>query len=84
MIFSDNSYLPFFIDDVVKFSLQKNQTLDEEKFSQVIFAALFYLGWEYALRQVAISPKTEKIISQKLKLFFIKRGRYEMYLPLCK
>ncbi len=75
LIFSDNSYLPFFIDDVVKLSLQKNQTLDEEKFFQIISASLFYLGWEYALRQVAISPKTQKIISQKLKLFFLKTGR---------
>lgn len=75
LIFSDDSYLPFFIDDVVKLSLQKNQTIDEEKFPQIISAALFYLGWEYALRQVAISPKTQKIISQKLKLFFLKTGR---------
>jgi SOS response regulatory protein OraA/RecX len=75
LIFSDDSYLPFFIDDVVKLSLQKNQTLDDEKFSQIISAALFYLGREYALRQVAISPKTQKIISQKLKLFFLKTSR---------
>lgn len=75
LIFSDNSYLPFFIDDVIKLSLQKNQVLDEEKFSQIISAALFYLGHEYALRQVAISPKTQKIISQKLKLFFLKTSR---------
>jgi len=75
LIFSDDSYLPFFIDDVFKLSLQKNQTIDEEKFSQIISAALFYLGREYALRQVAISPKTQKIISQKLKLFFLKTSR---------
>jgi len=75
LIFSDDSYLPFFIDDVVKLSLQKNQAIDDEKFSQIISTALFYLGWEYALRQVAISPKTQKIISQKLKLFFLKTGR---------
>jgi len=75
LIFSDDSYLPFFIDDVVKLSLQKNQTIDEEKFSQIISTALFYLGREYALRQVAISPKTQKIISQKLKLFFLKTSQ---------
>lgn len=72
LIFSDNSYLPFLIDDMVKLSLQKNQTIDEAKFSQIISHSLFYLGREYALRQVAISPKTEKIIFQKLRLFFIK------------
>ncbi len=75
LTFSDNSYLPFFIDDVVKLGLQKNQTIDGEKFSQIISAALFYLGREYTLRQVAISPKTQKIISQKLKLFFQKTTR---------
>ena len=73
--FSDDSYLPFFIDDVVKLSLQKNQSIDDEKFLQIISASLSYLGREYALRQVAISPKTQKIISQKLKLFFLKTGR---------
>jgi SOS response regulatory protein OraA/RecX len=30
------------------------------------------LGKEYALRQIAISPKTEKILFQKLKIYFIK------------
>ena len=75
LTFSDGSYLPFFIDDVVKLSLQKNQTIDDEKFTQIISAALFYLGREYALRQVGISPKTQKMISQKLKLFFLKTSQ---------
>jgi len=70
--FSDDSYLPFLIDDVVKLSLQKNQSVDDEKLNQIVSASLLYLGQEYALRQIGISPKTQKIISQKLKLFFIK------------
>lgn len=72
LIFSDDSYLPFFIDDVVNFSLQKNQLIDPEKLNQIALSSLSYLGREYALRQIAISPKTEKIIFQKLKLFFIR------------
>ena len=72
LTFSDHSYLPFFIDDVVKLSLTKNQSISPEIFDKIVSASLFYLGKEYALRQVAISPKTQKIISQKLKLFFIK------------
>lgn len=70
--FSDGSYVPFLIDDVVKLFLQKNQQIDETKLNQIISASLLYLGQEYALRQVAISAKTQKIISQKLKLFFIR------------
>ncbi|MDD4937467.1 MAG: RecX family transcriptional regulator [Candidatus Shapirobacteria bacterium] len=72
LIFSDNSYLPFFIDDVVKLSLTKNQEIDSDKFDLLINTSLNYLGKEYALRQIAISPKNEKLLSQKLKLFFQK------------
>lgn len=73
--FSDGTYLPFFIDDVVLLSLDKYQHLSEEKLNQIITSCLFYLGKEYALRQIAISPKTEKIISQKLKNFFYKKSQ---------
>jgi SOS response regulatory protein OraA/RecX len=70
LTFSDHSFIPFFIDDVVKLSLVKNQEIDESKYQLIIQTCLFFIGREYALRQIAISPKTEKIISQKLKLFF--------------
>ena len=72
LTFSDSSFLPFFIDDVVKLSLQKNQEIDDQKLELITTKSLFYLGQEYALRQIAISPKTEKIIKQKLKTFFYK------------
>jgi len=70
--FEDHSFIPFFIDDVVKLSLVKNQEIDDSKFELIIQTALQFVGQEYALRQIAISPKTEKIINQKLKLFFRK------------
>ena len=70
LTFSDQSFIPFFIDDVVKLSLVRNQEIDDPKFLLIIQTCLFFVGHEYALRQIAISPKTEKIISQKLKLFF--------------
>jgi len=70
--FSDHSFIPFFIDDVVKLSLVKNQEIDNSKFQLIIETCLLFAGREYALRQIAISPKTEKILSQKLKLFFQK------------
>ena len=73
LIFSDGSYLPFFIDDVVRLKLVKNQALDPDQLDQIISTSLSYLGREYALRQIAISPKTETLISQKLRIFFIKK-----------
>jgi len=72
LTFSDHSFIPFFIDDVVKLSLVKNQEIDESKLELITKTALQFVGREYALRQIAISPKTEKIINQKLKLFFQK------------
>jgi SOS response regulatory protein OraA/RecX len=70
--FSNNYFIPFFIDDVVKLSLKTNQEIDEANFRLITKTFLFFVGREYALRQIAISPKTEKIINQKLKLFFKK------------
>lgn len=73
LVFSDKNYLPFFIDDVVRLSLVKNQELNSEILDQIKYMSLLYLGKEYALRQIAISPKTEKILFQKLKIFFYKK-----------
>jgi len=72
LTFSDNSFIPFFIDDVIKLSLVKNQKIDQQKFNKIIKACLFFKGKEHALRQIAISPKTEKIINQKIKIFYRK------------
>lgn len=72
LTFSDHSFIPFFIDDVVKLSLIKNQDIDDSKFQLIKKTALQFKGREFALRQIAISPKTEKIISQKLNLYFKK------------
>ncbi|MDD2482934.1 MAG: RecX family transcriptional regulator [Candidatus Shapirobacteria bacterium] len=72
LTFSDHSFIPFFIDDVVKLSLIKNQDIDDSKFQLIIKTALQFKGREFALRQIAISPKTEKNINQKLNLYFRK------------
>jgi len=72
LIFSDGSYLPLFIDDVFVLSLSKNQDIDDLKLKEIQDKSLFYLGREYALRQIAISPKIEKIVVQKLKIYFLK------------
>lgn len=81
--FSDNSYLPFFIDDIIRLSLSKNQDIDPQKFEDIAYASFKYLGWEYAIRQIAISPKTEKILSQKLKIFLLKSlKKYKLSLDI--
>lgn len=72
LVFSDKNYLPLFVDDVIRLSLVKNQKLTSEILDQIKSLSLLYLGKEYALRQIAISPKTEKILIQKLKIYFIK------------
>lgn len=72
LIFSDGSYLPFFIDDVVKLSLHKGQDVDSTLYDTIKDKSLLYLGREYALRQIAISPKTEKKLNLKLKIYFQK------------
>lgn len=73
LVFSDGNYLPFFIDDVVRMSLAKYQELTPEKLDEIKSLCLLYLGKEYALRQISISPKAEKILFQKLKIFFYKK-----------
>jgi len=73
LIFSDNSYLPFFIDDIFKLSLKKGQDIDPDKHREIKETSLLYLGKEYALNQIALSPKSEKKLILKLKLFFHKK-----------
>lgn len=79
LVFSDKNYLPFFIDDIVRLSLVKNQELNLELLEKIKFLSLLYLGKEYALRQVAISPKTEKVLFYKLKNF-LKRTTHKFNL----
>jgi len=72
LIFSDGSYLPFFIDDVVRLALHKGQDIDAVQYDIIKDKSLLYLGKEYALRQIAISPKTEKKLELKLRIYFQK------------
>lgn len=67
--FSDGKYLPFFIDDVVIHSLRSGMDLDELIFKKIVNVALTYLLKDYSLRQIAISPKTTKILTFKLSLY---------------
>lgn len=73
LVFSDTSYLPLFVDDLFKLKLVKGQSVTPKKLALLKEKSSYYLGREYALRQIAISPKSKKILSKKLKNFFHKR-----------
>jgi len=64
--FSDNFVLPFFIDDYVLLKLKKGQEINQALFQQLIGKSVNYQLKNYALRQLGLSPKTKKIITQKL------------------
>ena len=69
--FDDDSFLPFPADDVYKLSLKKGDFLDDQKIKTLFCSSFTYLLMEYALRQIALSPKSAKIIKQKLKLKYL-------------
>jgi len=81
LIFSDSNYLPLLVDDYIKLSLHKNQEIDDSLLTQLSQLTYTYLLREYALRQIALSPKTNKIISNKLAL---KKNFYLKKYPLLK
>lgn len=77
--FSDDSLLPFKLDDVVSLGIKKLTDLDEDILNKIYFSSLRYILLEYALRQVAISPKVKKVLlpklNQKLR-YYISKYQY--------
>lgn len=67
--FSDGLIIPFYIDDYVLLKLKKGQDVDQPLFLQLLNKSVGYLLKNYALRQLGLSPKTKKIISQKLSFY---------------
>ena len=67
VIFDDNSYLPLFVDDVVKNNLKIGYDVD---YSLLKDLSTKYLVKEYALRQIALSPKTAIILKRKIQQKF--------------
>lgn len=70
--FSDDSYLPFFIDDVFLLKLKKDQSIDDEKFDSILRSSIFYLLKESALRQISYSPKSRVSLQKKLSVLLKK------------
>jgi len=67
VVFDDGSYLPLFIDDVIKNNLKIGEEYEFNKLKEI---STNYLARQYALRQIAISPKVESILERKLKQKF--------------
>ena len=67
--FSDGSILPLRIDDLVTLKLSKHTDITEEKFNQIKNSSAGFLLLEYSLRQIAISPRVENILRQKLRIY---------------
>ncbi|HPD44588.1 MAG TPA: hypothetical protein PK131_00180 [Candidatus Woesebacteria bacterium] len=63
LVFDDGSYLPFLVDEALKLGLKTGQ---EVNFMELKEKSTNYLAREYALRQIALSPKTEKLLRRKL------------------
>ncbi len=75
LIFSNRLKLPISSDDYLRFSLKKNQSVSETLFEDLKAASLFFLLYNYSLRQIALSPKIDKILLPKLrqKLYFYQK-----------
>lgn len=62
-------YLPLYIDDYVFQKYSVGQELSEDNLHKAIDLSLKYISWEYSLRQLGLSPKTERILKSKLNPF---------------
>ncbi|MBI2464900.1 RecX family transcriptional regulator [Candidatus Shapirobacteria bacterium] len=67
--FDEGTLLPFKVDDVIRLKLSKFTNITSELYQSILLASANYLLLEYSLRQIAISPKTEKSLNQKLKIY---------------
>lgn len=78
--FDDGSLLPFKVDDVVRLKLSKFSDITPELHQSILIASANYLLLEYSLRQIAISPKTRKSLTQKLRVY-CQKLKYKYNLP---
>jgi SOS response regulatory protein OraA/RecX len=67
--FDDDSLLPLKVDDVISLKLKKFVDLSASEYDKVQKHSASYLLYEYAIRQLAISPKTRLALDQKLRLY---------------
>ncbi len=84
LTFNNGNYLPISVDDIYKYSLKKGDSVDNQKLELIFKLSFSFLLMEYALRQIALSPKNEKTIKQKLKIkyLFLHRKYYPPQLSI--
>lgn len=70
--FSTGQLLPLSVDDYVLMGLKKNEEISDELYLQVQTNSAKFLLIEYSLKQITISPKVRKLLSQKLRLYSAK------------
>lgn len=75
IFFSSKDYLPLYIDDFVTLKLKTNTLLTPLLFRILSRRSLFYLLYQYSLRQIAMSPKIKEILLPKIrqKLYIFQR-----------
>ena len=64
--FSNNQNLIFSVDQIVKLKLKNNQSVSANKFNRLVNSSLLFQLKAFALRQIAMSPKTSLLLKQKL------------------
>jgi SOS response regulatory protein OraA/RecX len=87
LLFDNQKYLPFFVDDFVALGLKKNEPLAPEIITEICRQSVYFLAKDYCLRQISISPKVEKTLTPKLKNFLqkvIKKYDYPVAVDLSK
>lgn len=68
LCFDNGQILPFPVDDVSRLHLVPGQDISNTLFFSIANIVLEHLLLKFALRQIAISPKTERILNFKLHL----------------
>ena len=67
LYFSNGKFFPVSPEDVLTLKLSSGQKISQAQYQQTTHLSLSFLLKSYALRQLAISPKSEKTLRLKLK-----------------
>lgn len=70
--FSSGQLIPLSTDDYVLLALKKFEPLDDDLILKIQTNSAKFLLTEYSLKQVAISPKVRKLLSQRLHRYSSK------------
>src|SRR4030066_1730133 len=72
LIFNGGLSLPLLVEDISRLSLSKNQQLSSSEFDLVLHRSLFFQAFNFALRQIAMSPKNEYLLRHKLAVYLTR------------